>query len=37
VLAVSGSEFGFGTELTPQVADAVHPVVQRARELMETR
>jgi hydrogenase maturation protease len=37
VLAVSGSEFGFGTELTPQVADAVDPVVHRACELVETR
>jgi hydrogenase maturation protease len=35
VLAVSGSEFGFGTGLTPQVADTVEPVVHRACELVD--
>jgi hydrogenase maturation protease len=34
VLAVGGSEFGFGTGLTPEVAAAVEPVVQRVRELV---
>jgi hydrogenase maturation protease len=37
VLAVSGSEYGFGTGLTSQVADAVDPVAHRACELVETR
>ena len=34
VLAVSADEFGFGTRLTPQVAAAVRPVVQRVCELV---
>jgi Ni,Fe-hydrogenase maturation factor len=34
VLAVSGSEFGFGQELTPPVGAAVPPVIARACELM---
>ncbi|HEU4421344.1 MAG TPA: hydrogenase maturation protease [Pilimelia sp.] len=34
VLAVSGSEFGFGTGLTPEVAAAVDPVVARVRDLI---
>lgn len=34
VLAVSGSEFGFGQGLTPPVAAAVPPVIERACELM---
>jgi hydrogenase maturation protease len=34
VLAVSGSEFGFGQGLTPPVAAAVSPVIERACELV---
>jgi hydrogenase maturation protease len=34
VLAVSGSEFGFGTGLTPAVAAAVAPAVKRVRDLV---
>ena len=34
VLAVSGSEFGFGQGLTPPVAAAVPPVIERACELV---
>jgi hydrogenase maturation protease len=34
VLAVSGSEFGFGQGLTPPVGAAVPPVIARACELM---
>ena len=34
VLAVAGDEFGFGLGLTPPVAAAVRPVVQRVRELL---
>jgi hydrogenase maturation protease len=37
VLAVGGSEFGFGTGLTPEVAAAVEPVVQRVRDLVSAR
>jgi hydrogenase maturation protease len=35
VLAVSGSEFGFGQGLTPPVAAAVPPVIERACELVD--
>jgi hydrogenase maturation protease len=34
VLAVSGREFGFGVELTPQVAAMVRPVARRVAELL---
>ena len=34
VLAVSGRAFGFGVELTPQVAAMVEPVARRATELV---
>ena len=34
VLAVSGTEFGFGQGLTGPVADAVSPVIERACELV---
>lgn len=34
VLAVAGREFGFGTGLTPEVAAAVEPVVERVRDLV---
>ena len=34
VLAVSGREFGFGVELTPQVAAMVEPVAGRVGELV---
>jgi hydrogenase maturation protease len=34
VLAVSGREFGFGAGLTPEVAAAVEPVVERVRDLV---
>lgn len=34
VLAVSGTEFGFGQGLTPPVAAAVPPVIERACELV---
>jgi hydrogenase maturation protease len=34
VLAVSGREFGFGVELTPQVAAMVQPVARRVAELL---
>jgi len=34
VLAVSGSEFGFGAGLTPEVAAVVEPVVGRVRDLV---
>jgi hydrogenase maturation protease len=34
VLAVAGGEFGFGTGLTPPVAAALAPVVERACELV---
>ncbi|MEU4421548.1 hydrogenase maturation protease [Actinoplanes sp. NPDC024001] len=37
VLAVSGHEFGFGVELTPQVAAMVQPVARRAAELLDLR
>jgi hydrogenase maturation protease len=33
-LAVAGREFGFGTDLTPEVAVAVDPVVTRVREVL---
>ncbi|WP_127509211.1 hydrogenase maturation protease [Actinoplanes solisilvae] len=34
VIAVSGREFGFGVELTPQVAAMVKPVARRVAELL---
>ncbi|GIF13927.1 hydrogenase maturation protease [Actinoplanes teichomyceticus] len=34
VLAVSGREFGFGVDLSPQVAALVEPVARRAGELV---
>jgi len=37
VLAVGGREFGFGTGLTPEVAAAVEPIVQRVRDLVSAR
>jgi hydrogenase maturation protease len=37
VLAVGASEYGFGTGLTPEVAAAVEPVVERVRDLVSAR
>lgn len=34
VVAVGGTEFGFGTGLTPEVAAEVEPVVERVRDLV---
>jgi hydrogenase maturation protease len=34
VFAVDGTDFGFGTDLTPAVAAAVEPVVQRVRDVL---
>lgn len=34
VLAVAGREFGFGVDLTPQVAAMVQPVARRAAQLV---
>jgi hydrogenase maturation protease len=34
VLAVDGTDFGFGTELTPEVAAAVEPLAQRVRDVL---
>ena len=34
ILAVSGREFGFGIGLTPEVAAAIEPVVERVRDLI---
>jgi hydrogenase maturation protease len=34
VLAVDGTDFGFGTELTPPVAAAVEPVARRVRDVL---
>jgi hydrogenase maturation protease len=34
VLAVDGTDFGFGTRLSPAVAAAVEPLVRRVRELV---
>jgi hydrogenase maturation protease len=34
VFAVDGTDFGFGTQLTPTVAAAVEPVVRRVRDVL---
>jgi hydrogenase maturation protease len=34
VLAVDGTDFGFGTGLTPDVAAAVDPIVRRVRDVL---